>query len=145
TGGEIRAIAATNPNLDAGAYTAQPDDSRLTIERGAILDVSGADVDLSVSRNVVRAELRGNQLADSPEQRDGPLRSEPVFVDIRESGTRADGSTWRGTPLGELAGDISNVRRGVRERTLEGGSIVLQSQGAVLVERGAELDVSGGQ
>lgn len=142
TGGSIDAFASSTPAGDTIDRT--PDDSRLIIASDARLDVSGAAVALPVERNVIRVELRGSQLADSPLQRDGALRSDPVFIDVRRSGTRADGSTWQGTPLADVSGDISNIRRGVGERNLDGGSINLSSRGAVVVGRGATLDVSGG-
>jgi filamentous hemagglutinin family protein len=145
TAGTIDAYATTRPSLppeQALRFTA--DESRLVIASDAVLDVSGATVDLPVERNVIRVELRGNQLADSPLQRDGALRSEPVFVDVRRYGTRSDGSPWVGTPLADVSGDVANVRRGVAERNLAGGDIRLRSTGTVLVGRDAVLDVSGG-
>ena len=143
-GGRISAIASASPQLEVDRYSSIPDSSLLSIDAGATLDASGASLSLAMERNVVRAELRGNQLADSPLQRDGSLRGEAVYVDIRQSGTRADGTAWQGTPLADLSGDVSNVRRDVFERNLTGGSVLLQSQGTVIVRQGATIDVSGG-
>ena len=88
--------------------------------------------------------MRGNQLADSPAQRDGAIRSETVLVDIRQRGVRSDGSEWQGTPLADASGEISNLERTVDERNLSGGAIELGSEGAVIIADGATLDVSGG-
>lgn len=147
TAGRITALAAASPTpaFSPQQLTSTPDDSVLSIADGAVLDVSGATLALAMERNSLRVELRGSQLADSPLQREGPLRSQPVYVDVRNYGTRADGSTWQGTPLADVSGDISNIRRSVQERSLNAGTIQLQSQGAVLVGQGATLDVSGGQ
>ena len=142
TAGVIDVVATRVPDLDVTSAT--EDDSRLVVASDARLDVSGASVELPVERNLLRVELRGSQLADSPAQRDGALRSEPIFVDVRESGTRADGTTWVGTPLADVSGDVSNIRRGLSERSLSGGTINLHSQGAVVIGSGAELNVSGG-
>ncbi len=142
TAGDIDIAATRTPNTRVTTATA--DDSSLVIASDARLDVSGASVELPVERNVLRVELRGSQLADSPLQREGALRSDAIFVDVRESGTRADGTRWIGAPLADLSGDISNIRRGLAERNLSGGTINLQSQGAVVVGSGAQLDVSGG-
>ncbi|HEU4779821.1 MAG TPA: filamentous hemagglutinin N-terminal domain-containing protein, partial [Steroidobacteraceae bacterium] len=144
-GGTIDVTARAIPSIAPTAFTAQNDGSRIRIADDVLLDVSGARVNLPVERNVLRVELRGNQLRDSPAQRDGPLRGEAVFVDIRRTGTRDDGSTWVGTPLADLAGDVSTITRGVGERNLSGGSILLQSQGDALVSGGARLDVTGGR
>ncbi len=143
TSGTIAATARVNtsvPILDSP----DADESRLYIAPGATLDVSGARIDLPVERNVLRVELRGNQLADSPLQRTGPLRGQTVFVDIRRSGVRADGTRWQGTPLADLTGDIGTIQRTVEERSLTGGSIALVSQGSVLVDRDATINLSGG-
>lgn len=120
------------------------DYSRVYVANGAVLDVSGADVELAMERNVVRAELRGDELADSPVQRDGSLRGREVFVDIRESGTRDDGTTWQGTPLADVSGQISLVKRDVAERNLNGGTVSIQSQGDVILAQGSTIDLSGG-
>jgi filamentous hemagglutinin len=145
TAGQIRATARTSSQLDPASFTNTSDGSRIYVAPGATLDVSGASVDLPVDRNVVRVELRGSQLANSPLQRDGALRSEPVFVDIRVTGTRVDGSTWRGTPLADVSGDISTIARTVQERSLTGGGITLRSQGDVLASASSVFDVSGGR
>lgn len=148
-GGTITAIARVNPGIAPGAFSASADDSRVLLESGARLDVAGATLDLPMKRNLLTIELRGTQLADSPVQRDGPLRCTadactPVVVDIRASGTRADGSSWQGTPIADVSGDISTIARTVEERTLNGGSVSLQSSGDVIVAGAATIDVSGG-
>lgn len=144
TGGDVVAFAAESQQVDAANFGDIADSSRIVIDAGAVIDVSGASAQRSVSDNVIEVDLRGNQLADSPLQREGALRSETVLVDIRQRGVRADGSEWQGTPLADASGEISNIERTVAERNLAGGSIALQSQGAVLVAEGATLDVSGG-
>ncbi len=144
TAGRVTATATTSrEGLEAIGATA--DDSRFTMAAGAAIDVSGATVDLPMERNSLRVELRGSQLADSPVQRDGALRGETVYVDMRQSGFRADGSFWRGTPLADLAGDIATVARDVRERSLNAGSVVIQSQGAVLLDNDATINLAGGR
>lgn len=150
TGGVIKATARANPGdstaslLPAAISGAAADGSRVYVASGAVLDVAGATVELPMERNVVRAELRGDELANSPVQRDGALRGQTVFVDSRLTGTRPDGTTWVGTPLANLSGQVSLVGRSAAERNLAGGSIALESQGDVVVGQGARLDVSGG-
>ncbi len=144
TAGNVTATATTSRE-GTEAISATADDSRFTMASGAVIDVSGATVDLAMERNSLRVELRGSQLADSPVQRDGALRGETVYVDVRQSGLRADGSFWRGTPLADLAGDIATVARDVRERSLNAGSVVIQSQGAVLLDNDATINLAGGR
>lgn len=147
-GGNIRikasqegAEAVERDPLDFGGSSA----SRIFIDREAVLDVSGTSVTLPMERNLLTVELRGSQLANSPDQRNGALRGERVQVDIRRSGTRADGSTWYGSPLADLSGDVSTIARSVAERNLNGGTVDLASQGDIVVTGGARVDVSGGQ
>lgn len=144
TSGLVSLSAQADPRRTPDTFAAQPDDSRVYVAGGAVIDVSGAQVELPVERNVVRVELRGTQLADSPVQRDGVLRGQTVYVDVRRSGTREDGTSWQGTPLADVSGDIAVVPRSVGERNLAGGSIEMVSQGALLLDRSARLDVSGG-
>lgn len=150
TAGDIAITARADPGLSSAALTPPTilgttiDGSRIYVADGATLDVSGASVELDMEHNVVRAELRGDELANSPIQRDGALRGETVFVDVRQRGTRADGTPWAGTPIGDVSGQISLVNRDVRERNLNGGTVLLASQGDVIVAGGSTIDLSGG-
>ncbi len=122
-----------------------PDASRIYLANGASIDVSGAYVDgKPVESNVIRVELRGDELADSEVQRDGALRGETVYVDLRRHGTRADGSQWVGSPIGDLSGWVAGVEKNVAERSLTGGSVTLVSRGDAILNRGSTVDISGG-
>jgi filamentous hemagglutinin len=150
TSGTINAAAAVNQGVYAGneqltnVVSPQQDGSRLYIAPGATLDVSGASVTLPVGSNVISAQLRGTELADSPIQQNGPLDGQTVYIDIRAHGTRPDGTEWQGTPLADVSGEIAAYQRNVLERNLTGGSISLLSHGDVIVGSGATLDVAGG-
>jgi filamentous hemagglutinin len=128
-GGNIRIRA-----LDDAASAEQHDpEARVRVEAGAVLDASGSDATASVTRNVVRVELRGNELRDAPLQRDGTLRGKEVFIDARV-----------GTPLADVSGAIAGIGRRIDERTAAGGTITVDSSGDVVVAPGAMFDVSGG-
>lgn len=150
TGGKIAITARANPGASlAQIISAQisgttDDGSRIYVANGATLDVSGAEAELAMERNVVRAELRGDELADSPTQRDGALRGRAVFVDRRASGTRDDGTTWQGTSIADVSGQISLVERDVAERNLNGGTVSMESQGDTILAAGSTVDLSGG-
>ena len=81
---------------------------------------------------------------NSPLQRTGLLRGKTIHVDIRQTGTYADGSTWIGTPLADVSGYANLIQRSVGELTAGGGSIKLQAGQAVVLQQGSVLDVSGG-
>lgn len=110
-------------------------DGSITIDRGASVDVSGLDnIEVSVARNFPEQEVRRNELADSPAQRDGPLFGEVVRFDLRK-------------PLPSIVNvdaAVSNIGRSVAERSTVGGEIVLQAADRIDIAQGALLDVSGG-
>lgn len=133
TGGAIDFTATTRPGSPLSGST-EGNGARIDIAAGATLDVSGTrNVALPMERNVVTVELRGNELKDSPLQRDGILYGKKIKVDVRE-----------GTPIADISGALANVQRGVGERTTAGGTITLRSEDALRVGAGATLDVSGG-
>src|SRR5262249_49495270 len=142
-GGNVVATAlGDGSRLAAGVYegrpgnsfaTSDPTDARIYVASGANIDVSGADAELAMERNSLRVELFSQQLADSPVQRDGRLYRQPVYVDVRQHGTREDGTEWWGSPLANLGASIASVPRDVRERNSLGGKIVMASQGDVIV------------
>ncbi|MEK7951843.1 filamentous haemagglutinin family protein [Luteolibacter soli] len=117
---------------------------RIDIDSGATIDVSGSqNVASSVTSNIVRAELRGTELADSPLLRDGPLRGQTVYIDVTETGVY-NGKTWVGTALADLTGYVNLVERTVGELTAAGGTVKLQAGDAVVIRDNAEVNVSGG-
>lgn len=149
TGGVIDVYTAQNlVSLDSGnglALTSDTSDgSRFYMAPGAELDVSGASITLPVSANIISAQLLATELEDSPDQRGGPLQGQTIDFDIRAHGTNADGSTWWGTPLADVAGEILAIERDVVERNLDGGTINIQSQGDVILAPGSTVNVSGG-
>lgn len=111
----------------------------IVIDDGALIDVSGTqDVQLSVTRNFVQAQLRGNELADSPLQRNGFLYTRNVTVDIR--GVDSNGNI----PLANVSGYVNSIGRTVGERTTTGGTVTLDAGSTVVLHQGATVDLSGG-
>jgi len=135
---------------------ADPAQSRVFIDTGAILDASGLkDVRVPADRNAIRIRpVTRNELRDAPDYRDGFLRGTTVFVDPRLSGVRADGAAWIGSPLIDAASYYQQVGASVDELLTAGGNIVLGTAGVaastggaspeVIVRPGAEIDFSGG-
>ncbi|GAA4339721.1 hypothetical protein GCM10023144_38250 [Pigmentiphaga soli] len=153
-GGDIDFSAAVSPLADP---VAPADASRIYVDTGAILDVSGTQgVALSADRNFVQVELRASELRDSPLLRNGFLYGKKVWVDIRESGSfddpllagiewfEGEPGVWYGSPLFDASGYIGAIQRGVGELTSKGGTITLDSRGDVLLREGASLAANGG-
>lgn len=145
-GGTVR-LTANDTGLDApeifdaGAGT----QGRIAMAAGSRIDVSGTNEVANPDRNLLEVKLQGAELKDRPVQRDGALRGKTVIVDLRKSGTLADGTPWVGTPLADLTkAAAAETRRTNLERNSVGGTVSLLSQGSVLLSRGSEIDVSGG-
>ena len=137
-----------NPNSPLSnllSASLQPDSSRIWLAPNSTIDVSGDVVSQSVALNSLAVELNGVELADSPQQRNGPLLGQTVYVDIRQHGVTSDGTSWVGTPMADLSGDVAAIQQDVFQRSLTGGTIALNSSGSVIVSPGATLNVSGGQ
>lgn len=130
-GGQVRLVAQADqqrPSLAADAA------SRIYLAPGSRIDVSGSDnVPVAMERNFLQVELRGDELKDSPLQRNSFLRGKKVWIDIRE-----------GTPLANVDGYIDQVGRTIGEQTAAGGKVSLTSDGDVVMREGSSIDVSGG-
>lgn len=137
TGGDISVVANSSPATPVSNIVRDPAaaTAEIVIESGAIIDASGDDeTEVSVARNFVEVEARGNELADAPVQRDGPIRNKTLTVDIRQ------GSDFLNTE-----GAAASIERDIHERLSPGGTIELATTGRIRVEQDAVLDVSGGQ
>ena len=149
TSGVVDITASSSPiggSTDATSLTPQSstsDGSRLYIADDATIDVSGATATLPMSVNSLTVELRGSELEDDPNQRNGALRGQTVVVDTRQYGT-LDGTAWVGTPLADLTADFATIQRGILQRNETGGTVSLQSFGDVIVGSNAKINVSGG-
>jgi filamentous hemagglutinin family protein len=109
-------------------------DTRIDMAKGSRIDVAGLkNVSVAMERNVVELTLRGNELRDAPLQRHGPLRGQTVSIDVR-----------KGTAVADVSAALRRVGRTVEERSTAGGGITLTAPGAVVVNDGATLDISGG-
>ena len=69
-GGQVTLTARANPSSPAPS-SAAPDGSRIHLDPGSTIDVSGSVVDVPVTRNLVQVQLNSIELADSPDQKGG--------------------------------------------------------------------------
>lgn len=140
-------VAAFGQNVSTTTHLAANDPSvpgRIYLDDGATVDVSGlADVQLPMSDTLLTLKLTANELADSPLQRDGFLVGQTVTVDTSVTGTRADGSTWVGSPLLNIAANVQAMPRSIDQLLLKGGSVNL-SGAEVLAQQGSTINLSGG-
>ena len=131
-------------NVQSSVQRFQFTTGQIYVDSGAIVDVSGtAGAFVPIAQNLVDVKLGGNELADSPVQRDTGIRGKPLRVDLRSSGIYS-GRQWVGTPLGDLNGIAGLVERDVSQLTAKGGELLLQAGDSIVVQKDAVLDVSGG-
>ena len=122
------------------------------LDTGATIDVAGLqDVVLPASYNFVKFQPRA-EFADMPLQRDGVLYGETLWIDIRATGTRSDGTTWVGTPVGDASGVVGAVGRSIYQLMTSGGNVSLSTdQGttigaaSVVLQSGSVINVAGGK
>ncbi|MCP4618176.1 MAG: filamentous hemagglutinin N-terminal domain-containing protein [Bradyrhizobium sp.] len=119
---------------------------------GAVIDVAGLqNVELPASYNFIQFQPRGGEFADMPLQRNGPLFNQSMWIDIRASGTRTDGTSWVGTPLGDASGFIAGVGRSIKQLMTTGGSVSLTAEVSpalnqqVIQQSGSVINVAGGK
>jgi len=157
--GDISVVASANPLAPAtpdGTTGGVADGSMIYIDSDAYLSTAGlTGIILSMDSNIVEAELRIAELADTVLYRDSWLRGETIYVDTRDSGTFEDGTMagvdwggdpgeWFGTPLANVSAWVGLGKTNLLELSTEGGSISLKSGGSVITRDGSVLDVSGG-
>ncbi|MEJ0004904.1 MAG: hypothetical protein WDM77_00530, partial [Steroidobacteraceae bacterium] len=136
--GALNVVAASDP-LSPVSQSAQGSNplARIRIDAGTTIDLSGSDALLPISANLVTLQLRSNELADDPSQRNGALRGDTVTIDVR-----ADGGL--GTPIANVSSAIAAVGSTIAQRTEAGGQVNFQSEGDVVFAPSASINVSGG-
>ena len=133
-GGNLSVLAAADPNTGVQGANAQ---AKIRIDAGTSIDLAGSVAQLPVSANLVTVQLRSNELADDPTQRNGALRGDTVTVDAR-----ADNGA--GTPIADLTSAIAAVGSNIAQRTENGGTVSFQSEGDIVFNPTASINVSGG-
>lgn len=129
-GGDVTVSARVDPSAAAPSASST---SRIYLEEGARIDVSGSTSALDMEDNVIEVELRGTELADVPSQRYAVYRGAKVYVDVR-----------KGTTLGNIQGWLDGVQHSVGEFTSNGGKVLFRSDGDVILAKGSMVNVSGG-
>lgn len=138
TSGEVNVLAAMDWQTSAlrtvdNAAVVQ-DGSRIVMEAGSVIDVSGLDnLKLSSQRNQLSTQMFSVELADSPVQRGGVLYRKTVMADARKF-----------LDLGDASGYYSNLRYTAAELSTAGGLVRMQGQGGLMLDPDARVDFSGG-
>jgi len=150
-GDDIRRLSDTGIRLSAGSWLNVSDNSKfyypagtITVGSDVVIDASGStEVQVDGAQNFLNIQLRGPELANSPLQRNGPIRGKNITIDSRISGF-FNGQRWIGTPLGDATGYLNTILRSVSELTVEGGSVSLAAGGTISTAPDSLINISGG-
>ncbi|WP_456636739.1 filamentous haemagglutinin family protein [Bradyrhizobium sp. USDA 10063] len=135
-----------------GGLVAVSAGGRIFSEHGATIDVSGVrNVSLAMATNNIMVNIQGNELRDSPQNRDSnALKNADVWLDIRDltyvpSGTGGYEGDRYYTPGGllEVGGYLANTKHTIGEWSAVGGTITLSAL-EVIAQSGSVFDISGG-
>ncbi|WP_454646419.1 filamentous haemagglutinin family protein [Bradyrhizobium liaoningense] len=150
----------TNGNTEGAGPNSQ-DPQSVLLAPGATIDVAGLqNVELPAGYNVIPVKLLA-EFADMPLQRppyatvsadgSGVVYGQTLWIDIRKTGTRSDGTTWVGTPIADASGYVAKVPRSIYQLMTVGGSISLDTDlkvenGAAsgVITAGSVMNVAGG-
>jgi len=133
--GALTVVADANPSL--GVQSGDNSQAKIRIDAGTSIDLAGSDAELPMAANLVTVQLRSNEFANDPTQRNGALRGDTVTVDVR-----ADGGL--GTSIADVSSAIAAVGRNIAQRTETGGTVRFLSEGDIVFNPGASINVSGG-
>ena len=121
------------------------DAGRVYIGDGAEIDVSGLKlVPIAAAESAARVNARGNELRDSPVQRNGILAGKDVWVDVRDLITIAADRIYTPGGLLEVSGYLGLAQRNIDQRLSNGGAVNIFSTGDAIVRPGSFIDISGG-
>ena len=157
-------IGQTALLLAQGGQIAIAGGSRVTVETGANLDVSGTtNAVLPASVNDLLVNVQPFQLRDSAGNRTGNLKGTNVYVDaatlVQIASGAYGGNIYTPGGLIEVAGYLGLVPHGIAEWTAIGGQVTLQASqiqtdpntgktstvsGAVITQPGSVIDLAGG-
>lgn len=132
-GGSIK-VVATDGSEPMNSVATKPSEASVHLAKGAQLDVSGADVTLTMERNSLEVEVRGNEVRDQPLQRDGVLRAKKVNVDAR-----------LGTKMVDIQGSLEKQAKSVAERSTKGGAVQVLSEGYTDFDATSQVNIQGGK
>ncbi len=138
-------VAATSTNAPGsvdrpdGVYVsgAANSEAQIRIHAGTTIDLSGSSTELPMSANILSVQLRANEFADDPTQRNGVLRGDTVYIDSRT------GTSIVGAPA--LTAAEATAAYNVDWWTERGGTASFQSEGDIVMSPGASINVSGGK
>ncbi|MCA6106741.1 filamentous haemagglutinin family protein [Bradyrhizobium cenepequi] len=146
-----------NYTIEGGTISVENPQARIFMDAGSVVDVSGlTGVEIPISQNIIEVELRGDELKDSPVQKNSFLYGKKIVIDATKSGYFTDPmmkdvewfegepGKWYGTPLADMSGYIGLIKHGIGELSTTAGKIALKSTGDLVLNDGSSLAANGG-
>ncbi|HEY0330272.1 MAG TPA: filamentous hemagglutinin family protein [Rhodopseudomonas sp.] len=148
-GALIKAPGATLTLYGNGTGVKDTTSGNVVLEAGSVIDLSGMiGVTLPMASNLLSILVTQNEIADYPLA--GALIGKTVIVDARLRGTRADGTSWVGSPIVNAAGYADAIPMSIDQLLTAAGSFsaygwtVIQKPGSVLNVSGGYVTYGGG-
>src|SRR3984893_12314177 len=138
--------------MPQGGRVAVSAGQRVFAETGSTIDVSGTNAaPLPMSSNEISVNIQGNELRDSPANRDsGALFNKNVWIDVRDlilvpasTGGYATDRYYTPGGLLEVSGYLGTTAHTIGEWTALGGTITLAAP-EVVTQQGSTFNISGG-
>jgi filamentous hemagglutinin family protein len=151
SGGDVN-FEGDSLTLATGGQIAVTAGNRAQADAGVRLDVSGAvGVKVAMESNTVQVNVQGNELRDSPHNRDGgKLQNSTIWVDRRDlvlvpagTGGYTSDRWYAAGGLLEVSGWLNNQGHGIGEWAAQGGTITLGGK-EVITRAGSQINLSGG-
>uniref|UniRef100_Q07N95 Filamentous haemagglutinin family outer membrane protein n=1 Tax=Rhodopseudomonas palustris (strain BisA53) TaxID=316055 RepID=Q07N95_RHOP5 len=149
SGALIKAPGAALTLYGNGTGVKDTTSGNVVLEPGSVIDLSGVTgVTLPMSSNLLSILVTHNEIADYPLA--SALIGKTVIVDARLRGTRADGSSWVGSPIVNAAGYADAIPMSIDQVLTAAGSFsaygwtVIQKPGSVLNVSGGYVTYGGG-
>jgi filamentous hemagglutinin family protein len=151
SGGDVR-FEGGSLSLATGGQISVSAAQRSFLADGSILDVAGqVGVSLAMASNNVVVNVQGNELRDSPDNRDsGNLFNSNITVDRRDlilvpagTGGYATDRWYTANGLLEVSGYLNNQGHTIGEWAAQGGTVQLGGS-EVVTQTGSQINLSGG-
>ncbi len=151
SGGNVH-FATDSLTLATGGQVAVSAKDRTFVADKANIDVSGAvGVNVAMESNNVKVNIQGNELRDSPDNRDaGKLLNNDIWLDRRDlilvpagTGGYASDRWYAAGGLLEVSGYLSNQGHSIGEWAAQGGTVALGGS-EVITQQGSAINLSGG-
>ncbi|MDD4889948.1 MAG: filamentous hemagglutinin N-terminal domain-containing protein, partial [Phycisphaerae bacterium] len=143
-------VSISPQGTGTNTFAAPPVASQVFLGSGSVIDLSGLDATASAADYLYTFKVTANDVADTPLAQN--LIGQTVTINLLQSGVRADGTAWVGSPLFSASGlgYLGDVPKTIDQLLTRGGRLSIGGGNydpfaQVLQQSGSTINVSGGQ